>query len=217
MNPLNRLYNLFLRERLPKKISSYNGVPVRDHYLLDISKDDTKPDYEQALLDSLREQITRGQKVVIVGGGWGVSSVVAARLCRHEVVTFEGSRLSIERMRETLEVSAVDNVEINYAVVGRDIDTWEGETAERTIEPRQLPECDALVLDCEGAEQEILENLESTPQNIIVETHSMLDSPEQEVRKKLDKLDYSVVEQRVEDRDAGVTVLTAVQPVGESR
>jgi hypothetical protein len=80
-----------LRPRLPRRRRErlFNTVRVRPYRLFDgvlpweLPQDlggHRNPEaYEWALVDGIRERASAGASVVIVGGGLGVSSVVAAR------------------------------------------------------------------------------------------------------------------------------------------
>lgn len=86
-----------------------------------------------------------------------------------------------------------ESVEANNAVVGTNIEV-KGHATETTISPSDLLDCDALVMDCEGAELSILRNMEIRPQVIIVECHRVFDAPESEVREALNDSGYDVVD-----------------------
>jgi tRNA A58 N-methylase Trm61 len=170
------------------------------------------PEYEKPLIQGIRNQVSEGDEVVIVGGGLGVSSVVAAQECGPSggVITYEAGRERAELAREVLELSGVEEIaEIREAVVGTAIQV-EGEIdTESVVHPDELPECDVLVLDCEGAELEILQ-ASTDARALVVETHEFLDSSEQAVRELLDARGYEVVDRGVEVEDLGVYVLTAL-------
>lgn len=207
---VKRLYNLFLRERLPRKVAVYNGVPVRNVRLLD--QTDEFPAYEGPLLRGIRDQVAPGDDVVIVGGGLGVSSVVAAHQCgtSGSVVAFEGGRERANRARETLELNRVGGiVTIRHGIVGSDVDVQGTTGGAKTIPVTDLPDCDVLVLDCEGAELDILEKPVDA-RAIVVETHGFLDAPESQVRELIEARGYEVVDRGVEAEELGVYVLTAV-------
>jgi hypothetical protein len=79
-----------------------------------------------------------------------------------------------------------------------------------------LPDCDVLVLDCEGTEIEILEEMEIKPRAVIVETHGMNGATEEAVRERLDSAGYDTVESMVAEKrlydvcvDNGIFVLFA--------
>ena len=211
-SPITRIYNTLIRPYTPKKIASFNGVPVRGVHLLDAT--DEFPEYEAALLEGIRSRVESNDTVVVVGGGRGVSSVVAARQAapNGHVTTYEGGAERHSVARETAILSRVaDSVSIEQGIVGSGIDIVGDGSDAIIVEPEDIPECDALVLDCEGAELEILESIDQRPQTIVVETHAFLDSPESAVRNKLDDLGYTVVNRGVELDEKGVYVLTAVR------
>lgn len=206
-----RLYNWLIRPHTPRKIAVFNGVPVRAVRLFDQS--DVFPGYEEPLIEGIRTHVNEGDSVVVVGGGRGVSSVVAAvRAGRSgQVVTFEGSADLVERLRETTRLNGVDDrVSVRHAVVGSAVRLAGEPDGASAVAPAQLPSSTVLVLDCEGAEIEILEDYEGSPRLVIVETHGFLDAPESAVQNQLAERGYEVVHRGVEDRDKGVVVLTAV-------
>lgn len=209
-------YNRLLRPRLPHKISVLNGVAVSDEVKL-LDQTEVFPEYEEAIISSLRRLVEYGDVVTIVGGGKGVSTVVAARHVGRggQVVTFEGSGRQVTQVRNTVSLNKVtDRVEISPAIVSEFNEYSESEygsaEATDTIPPESLPDCDVLELDCEGAEVDILERMEIEPEVIIVETHTFLDAPTEEVADLLRDRRYEIVQRGVEDEAKGVHVLTGV-------
>lgn len=192
-------YNRFIRPLFPKKVVEYNDVSVRASYLGDgiIPWQTTDiPGYEGALIRGIRRYVTTGDNVVIVGGGWGVSSVAAAgRVGKHgKVITFEASQDAVDKIRYTLDLNDVDNrVLVHHQIVARAISLRGPEGDVETIVPEDLPECDVLVLDCEGAEIDILSEMEIRPRVIIVETHGIFGAPKDEVKDKLTNAGYNPV------------------------
>ena len=80
------------------------------------------------------------------------------------------------------------------------------------LAPSELRDCEVLVLDCEGAERDILNQRDlNRPRVIIVETHSYLGSPEDVIEDLLRDAGYQVVTREVEHEAKGVSILTAVQ------
>lgn len=208
MSIAKTLYERTVREALPEKLGVLNGVAVREPRLLDAT--DVQQDYEEALVTGLRTHVTPEDDVVVVGGGRGVSAVVAARH-GNSVVAYEGTAERVRMCRETARLNRVsETVDVEHALVGPEIHVV-GERGEpAAVSPSELPACDVLEMDCEGAELAILRNLEIRPRVIIVETHAHLDSPERAVRAELDRLGYEVVDRGVEVDEDGVYVLTAV-------
>ena len=64
----------------------------------------------------------------------------------------------------------------------------------KIMSPRELPDCDVLNMDCEGAELPILEHMTVRPRVILVETHSQFGSPKQKILELLDNKGYDVVD-----------------------
>lgn len=195
------VYNKYVRYHLPRRRSKLNGVCVRYVHLLDDlvpwNVGHPVPDhYEQAIISSLQKNVFRGDNVVIVGGGWGVSSVIAAQMTGPEgsVMTFEASPRYARYVEETVALNEVDDrVEIEDAVVSRTISTLGTNKSGEVIDPSNLPDCDVLELDCEGVELDILDKIEIQPRTIIVESHGIYGSPTEEVVEKLKSRSYRVV------------------------
>ena len=217
MKLIQRAYDLVIRPFLPYKISVHNGVPVRTRTkLLDMT--DVFPEYEYPLIKGIRQQVECGDKVVIVGGGLGVSTVTAVHATgmKGNVITYEGSHTQYKSVKETIKINGVsDQVELDHAIVGSYTTfserNWGDSGDVEVLDPVDLPKCDVLELDCEGAEQEILEEMEVCPRIIIVETHGFLDSTTDEVALILENAGYEIIEKETLDQRRGIDVLTAAQ------
>lgn len=215
-------YDNYIRPKLPLQTVTYNEVTVLasrwgDQFIpwhtVDISG------YEEALGRGLRQHVSHGDTVVIVGGGWGVTSVIAAEQAGEQgrVVTFEGSANEIENIRQTLELNgAADQVNIRHTVVAEAISLRGDRGDAEAIAPSELPDCDVLVLDCEGAETEIIDEMEIQPETLLVETHGMLGAPPDKVSSQLEQSGYNIVsntvaEERVRSvcEEKGIYVLVA--------
>lgn len=214
---VNFVYEGYIRERLP--VSGYYtkaGIPVQPRKPLDflvptITYSDD-PEHEYALVSQLRSHINPGDKTVVVGAGSGTTTVIAAKQAGEDssVVAFEGSDRSARKARQTVSLNEVQNrCEVRHSIVGPAIHLASSEEpsvqADQVL-PDDLPNCDVLELDCEGAEKEILENLDITPRVIIVETHPHFDAETETIEAILDDHGYRVVN-RI-DRSS-VPVLTA--------
>lgn len=217
-------YNRLIRPLLPKRVVSYNGVPVRASRLGDsLVPWQTRdiPGYESALVEGIRQYVETGDTIVVVGGGWGVSTVVAAKQSGidGQVITFEAGAETFTKVEDTVQLNDVDDrVSIRHAIVARAVSLrGEGDDAQ-VVSPTCLPDCDILVLDCEGAEIDILEEMEVRPRAVLVETHGMFDAPKVDVCDRLNRAGYKIVESNVaEDRlwdeckEKGIYVLFAIQ------
>ena len=218
------LYNSSIRPRLPQTQTTYNGIPVRAARWFDSvvpwAPSPERPHYESGLIDALRRYVTARQTVVIVGGGWGVSAVVAANLVGDDgsVIVFEGGAKKVEHVRETALLNDVaSRITVHHAVVGNEISLNARSDGPRRLTAADLPSCDVLELDCEGAEISILEDLAVRPAVINVETHGFLDAPATDVADRLAALSYKVVSKTVAEQDQtdlarerDIYVLTAV-------
>lgn len=211
MELVRSLYNRTVRPYLPRKFEVYNGVAVKNIRLLDTNNE--YPNCKKPLLAAIRSKVASTSDVIIVGGGLGVSSVVAAgQATSGNVTTYEAGQERYDIATETVRTAKVtDRVELRYALVGDDVNVVGDGVINKKVPPSSLLDCDVLVLDCEGAELSILEGLEISPETIIVETHEFLDSPESAVRKRLDEADYRVVDRGTEVEELGVYVLTAIR------
>lgn len=183
------LYDRTIRNRLPRKLGLLNGVVVRRPRLLDITDHD--PEYKSALLDPVRDHVTVAETVINIGGGSGVSTVVAAQQVgpAGRVVCYEGGEEYVELCEESAELNGVsDQTDIRHAIVGDDVNVWG--TAGEAVSPSDLPECDAVVMDCEGAEWSILEGLDQRPRLLVVEVHPQHDVQVAEVQSLLHERGY---------------------------
>ncbi|SFS48256.1 FkbM family methyltransferase [Halostagnicola kamekurae] len=210
---------------LPKPYVQYNSVDVNTGKYFDSIApwrcNQNRPDYESGLVSGIEEFTEEGDNVVIVGGGWGVTAVKAAQKVGNSgrVTVYEGSERQINHVQETIRKHNLsDRVDVVHGIVGPEISLrGEAKNASR-VSPEQLPECDVLELDCEGAEIEILENLTIQPRVILVESHGIRDSPSSKVEELLNDLSYSVKSKEIADRgredvclENDIYSLTAVQ------
>jgi hypothetical protein len=131
-------------------------------------------DYEGGVISAHTELTQLGDTVVIVGGGYGITTVRAGNYVGTSglVITYEGGAKEVETLLRTIELNNVEsNCETHHAIVGRERDVYGDSTAAKQVHPAELPDCDVLELDCEGSEIDILAHLESRPRVLIVELH----------------------------------------------
>lgn len=200
---IRQTWDRAIRPHLPKRVVSYNGVWVRAARWLDPSLPwytAERPMYEVGLLEGIRGHVTPDDSVVIVGGGWGVSAAAAATHTggTGSVDVYEGSASAVEQVEETIRLNGVvDQVSVHHAVVGPEIQLDGERDGATELSPEELPAHDMLVLDCEGAETAILSNLEIAPRKIIVETHGLYDSSEEDVKMLLEDMGYEIAERKI--------------------
>ena len=205
---LGRIYMNSIREILPikqKYVENQEGVKFpQEHHPPARYFDDKIPDSwhpgpinvlsggEMAAHDNFTSQ---GDTVRIIGGGIGVSAVVAAWNVTPSgsVTVYEGGDRYLRQLRQTIEINDVDDiVDVQHVAVGKPDSVW-GEQG-RVLDPRNLDQCDVLELDCEGAELSILSNMSIRPRAIIVENHPSMgnyDNPTQ-VLDLLSDMDYEI-------------------------
>lgn len=151
------------------------------------------PDYESALVAGLKEHVRPGDRVVVVGGGVGVTATIAALQAGVDgrVECFEGAAEGVEKVRRTAARNGVaDRVTVHHAVVARSILVYGTQPVHAVLAPSKLPECDVLELDCEGAEADILRALVIRPRVILVESHGLYGASSVLVASLLEELGY---------------------------
>lgn len=197
--------------RVPsRKIAVFNGVAVRGTSLS--SEVDIFPEHEAELISAIRNHVQHGEKALVIGGGSGASTVVVAHQVGNNgsVIAYEGNKNSTARSKETINLNKVDDrVTIKHAIIEKPV-YLVGEIGQPpTIAAKNLPDCDALIMDCEGAEIPILKNIQIRPRLIIVETHPLLNSPKDEVIKLLKNLEYEIISS--DSRNESLDVLSAIR------
>lgn len=223
-------YNATLRARLPKQ-GTYPvatdtvkmGGPYEKRLFDDVTpwrtpynnpRWGTWENYEPELIETLQSHVQEGDSVVIVGAGRGATTVVAAKATGSSghVVSYEADPQRVPICRSTVKVNNVsDRVNVKGEVVGEAVHVADMETVNQqsTIGVEELPDCDVLELDCEGAELAILSELQIEPETLIVETHGCYGAPESEVRSLLSKLGYQVITRNPQDEGRDIIILTA--------
>lgn len=193
--------NLFYRSL---RFLRRSGWQTAEHNGVRVVSNESRPNFESGLVSQIKKYVNKGQKVVIVGGGLGVTAVKAANKVGSsgEVIVYEGSPRAITSLTATLDMNNVSNrVTVHNSIVGPAISiAGEGDNESvNTISPKDLPKCDILELDCEGAELELLERMNIKPEYIFVESHGALGSPSSEVKNLLRKNNYEIISSEVAD------------------
>lgn len=171
--------NELLGKRYGKRIGVYNGVSVRDIKPLDTR--DHYPAHKRALCLAALEVTRPGDNVVTVGGGRGVLATKLAEKGR-EVSVYEAAVEMVDTLEETAALNDVF-YEVKHAVVGSTFDVYGTMGDAMTVPPSELSG-DVLVLDCEGAELDILPA--SDFDTVVVETHPSFGASTEKVTDLLD-------------------------------
>lgn len=186
----------------------YNGVVMGKRYpfiedYLPGEFSGIQPAYKQPNVAAIREHVGAEDTVVIVGAGQGVTTVVAARQAWNgSVYAYEPGSKWIELTEGAVRLNAVDDrVTLIETAVGNIITSQGSDTsAAGRTDPEELPECDVLELDCEGAEIEIITGLKKLPEVIIVETHGFRGAPTEDTVTALEDRGYGVTERMAVER-----------------
>lgn len=201
------IYYKTIRDHLPRKIGMLNGYPARSPRLFDVN--DVIPDYEAKLIGAIRKTVKPGDQILIFGGGFGVSTVAAAKETgeKGSVTVYEPDPERYEIVRETLEINNV-NADTEQIFVGDPVDLEPSSTAEHR-QPNQLPECNVLVMDCEGSEVDVISRMDICPSRIIVETHGCFQKPTRKTIDMLKSKGYTVTSIEEDQPDLGIDIVTA--------
>lgn len=203
------IYSNHLREHLltHSEIVSYNriGTPhevsVLDRIVPGYNRPSDNPDYENSEVDAMRTYTEGGDKIVIVGAGRGITPTAAANSVGGDglVVGYEASADRISRAKKTVQYNQVsDIVELHHTIVAR-AESVAGKVGSATVlPPDELPDCDFLELDCEGAEEKILSKMTIYPRVISVETHETMGVSHANVMKILENRGYQI--QKITDK-----------------
>jgi len=193
---VQRAYDGFVRDHLPRTWCVYGDIPARDNRLLDTT--DYKPHYKEGLVSAIREGVHDGDNVVLVGGGRGISSVHCARQGA-TVTAYEASAEMCDIARETVARQGWSQaVDVRHAIVGEALDVFGELGKPDAISPDALETGDVLIMDCEGAEMGILRRLEDWPATVIVETHPGMGATTGAVRTRLEHRGYDVTDRAYE-------------------
>ena len=139
--------------------------------------------------------VRNGDKVVIVGGGKGVTTCIASLRAgkKGNVIYYEASLESYKKIKKTFSYNSLsENYKIINKCVGEPISIWGHLNDEDIVDPVELPDCDLLELDCEGAEKKILKEMTIRPDIILVETHGIYNSTTNEIEKLLKEKDHKI-------------------------
>src|SRR5579864_3710619 len=126
------LYRRTIRKFLPTIAEvKYSGIPISrerkfgDAHLPDFLVPNPLDDienYEQTLIAALQSQVLPEDRVTIVGGGEGVTAVVAAKAVgeKGSVVCFEGNSWNVRKIKATAARNKVSRrLTVRHAVVGQ--------------------------------------------------------------------------------------------------
>lgn len=155
---------------------------------------ESKREYEHTEVESLKTYAQKGDDVVVIGGGLGVTAVVASRITGGKVTVYEQSETTYRMLNRTIELNDFnDSIKTELKAVGEIAGsnfTHSLSPTVETIPPSELPYADIYEMDCEGAETAILQEMGVRPSTLLIETHDNHDI----VCKILNEIGYDIVE-----------------------
>jgi hypothetical protein len=206
---IQNAYDRTVRPLLPRRRVYRSDVPVRGKLL------DLKSTIETKTVQSdwVMQSVEPGDRLGVVGGGWGVTAVHGARAGANTTI-FEASAEQVEDIKWTVKEARIHPeacINVEQAIVGTDqSDIWGDASGAKFLAPGELPEFDVIELDCEGAEIQIVDGLTSRPKTIIAEVHPHRGAPVDEFLQAL-PASYSVRRAQELDPDSGRTLLDCKQ------
>lgn len=116
---------------------------------------------------------------------------------------FEGGAEEVAKTRDASKINDVDElITVHHAIVSNDYSLRSSGGGADIVLPTELPECDTLAIDADGAELPILEQITLRPEKLIIEHHAVPDGDEfiieyqpERVRSLIQDLGYETVEE----------------------
>lgn len=167
---------------------------------------DVHPELKAGLIQPLPTTAEPGHTVVQIGSGYGVATVRAARAVAQtgHVYSFDAVDEWLQQARETVALNDVsDRVTFGHAVVARAETAWGATLGPKGLSVSDLPKGDCFVLDCEGSEVFIFQEMLTTdwrPDRIVVESHTFAGADPNLLKADLEQHGYVVVSESVVPR-----------------
>jgi hypothetical protein len=176
-----------IREYVPRKVTDVNGVQTRKHRLVEFYNDN----YENESVEALIKYCKPSDSVLILGGGFGVTTVHAARIANN-VVVYEAARSQYNIISNTIKREEVqDSVDLRYGLVSESCDVYDNDVGQY-ISPADLPACDVWEVDIEGGELALLKDLPYYPRVLIIECHPKYNTPAEKIISILEDHEYTI-------------------------
>jgi len=213
----------------PRVFQRCNNVTIRHHHIGEIlsSQYDTggfiRPYYEEGLRKGAQKAIEPGDDVIILGGGAGVVTIYASRFAgpNGSVRVFEASKEMVSVLYGTIRRNRISApVEVDHTIVGDIEEVWGDLGSPKKIRTNELPSADVYIIDIEGAELGVLEDLPQC-RAVVVESHGVLGAPTNKVIETLLQLEFKIKtvqvaepsrEEIMDSKDVRVTVATRDAP-----
>lgn len=199
-----------MRGHLPRRWATYRGLVARDARLLDVTL--SHPDYKDGVVAAIANNVS-GKHVELVGFGRGITTVLALKNGATHVTAYEAAAEMIPIGVETMLANnaSLSQVTLHHALVGPAVDVFGSADGARSMYPSELGCGDVLVLDCEGAEGEILKSLSAKYDTIIVEDHPPKGTVASELVGHLEGYKCEIVDYEPDRPKKSVVVANAIQ------
>lgn len=169
------------------------------------------PGHETGYITALESALSAGDSVVLIGGGTGVSTVRTAEVVgsNGDVTVYEAGQKQVEQTRRAAYLNGVsDRVTVLHALVGDGYAVRSDSSSAAVVPVEELPRCDVVGIDADGAELQICGQL--SPEragDVVVEHHRVTDENGTEIvpfdpsglKTRLTQRGYTIVEEWRED------------------
>lgn len=213
-------YKRYVREFIARRPARIQGVilgaedqktTVIDEFVPGVKPSEFThpPEHKRENTIAINKYVRTEDDVVVVGGGYGITSVTAAREVGPDgsITIYEGAQKYCKSLKQTVKLNDVsDRTTVEHAIIGEAIILKDDPGEATQVHPGDLPACDVLEMDCEGAELGIVKNIEQSPRTLIVETHPREGAPTNMVVDAMKEQEYEIVE-TIPDRIAGDVVV----------
>jgi hypothetical protein len=158
----------------------------------------------------IKEYAKAGDHVLVIGGGNGISTVIAAEVVGDEgrVTVYEGAEEYVNIIKQTLKENGSTGVSVHHAIVGEAKFLYSESGNASIVEPSELPKADVVQMNCEGAESDILPNLSIRPNILHVQVHECYGSDLMAIKSRLEDMNYVILhEEYLRDRNDIIDII----------
>lgn len=133
-----------------------------------------KSRYKDGNVSLLNNHLMKGDDVISIGGGYGVTAITASRLVGDagSITVYEASERQANIIQNVIELNGEsNNIELIHGLVGKNVHVYDGMGDPKQVHPAELSDVDVIEMDCEGSEISILNEMNITPRCMIIELH----------------------------------------------
>ena len=108
-----------------------------------------------------------------------------------------------------------NRVKLRHAVIGDLSESskkkYGDEKGAEHLTPLDLPLCDVLIMDIEGTETHVLEEMEITPRELVIESHGCLGSTTDQVKSLMESRGYNTKIIDVVNKQKDIFILKGIK------